>query len=283
MLNKLKDFSTITIGTLIVSIGVYFFKFPNHFSTGGVSGISVVLAKLIPSISTGQLVLIINGALLVLGFIFLGKSFGGKTVYCSLLLSFSLTFLEKLFPMSAPLTSEPLLELIFAVLLPAIGSAFLFHTGASTGGTDIVAMILKKYTSMNIGRALLATDALIAISSCFVFGMQTGLFSILGLISKSLVVDEVISTLTLVKNCVVITDNGLSKPVCDYITNGLKRGATIIDCKGYYTNNDKKAIVTVLKKSQIGMLREEIKNIDKHAFLIVTNTNEAYGRGFNTI
>ncbi|MEG2916182.1 MAG: YitT family protein, partial [Oscillospiraceae bacterium] len=95
MKEKIKDFVVMTLGTLIAGVGIYFFKFPNNFSTGGVSGLAIILAKIIPNISIGQMVLMINIALLIIGFIFLGKSFGGKTVYCSLLLSFSLTILEK--------------------------------------------------------------------------------------------------------------------------------------------------------------------------------------------
>ncbi|MEG0899597.1 MAG: YitT family protein [Oscillospiraceae bacterium] len=283
MKEKIKDFVVMTLGTLIAGVGIYFFKFPNNFSTGGVSGLAIILAKIIPNISIGQMVLMINIALLIIGFIFLGKSFGGKTVYCSLLLSFSLTILEKIVPIAAPLTNQPLMELIFAVLLTSIGSAFLFYSNASSGGTDIIAMILKKYSTMDIGKALLASDAIIATMSIFVFGIQTGLFSILGLVSKSFVVNIVMSSLTLSKNCIVIVNKEYSNEICEFITKVLHRGATILDCKGYYTDEEKTGIITVIKKSQIPALRTELRNIDKKAFLVVTNTNEAYGRGFNII
>ena len=115
--------------------------------------------------SASSYTFIINMALLVLGFLFLGKSFGAKTVYVSVLTSVGLSALEKLFPMSAPLTTEPVLELIFAIFLPALSAAILFNIGASGGGTDIVAMILKKYTSVPIGTALVLVDCVIVISS----------------------------------------------------------------------------------------------------------------------
>ncbi len=115
--------------------------------------------------SASSYTFIINMALLVLGFLFLGKSFGAKTVYVSVLTSVGLSALEKLFPMSAPLTTEPVLELIFAIFLPALSAAILFNIGASGGGTDIIAMILKKYTSVPIGTALVLVDCVIVISS----------------------------------------------------------------------------------------------------------------------
>ena len=147
------QYGLITVATLIMVVGIYVFKFPNNFSFGGVTGIAVLLAKL-SLFSASTWTFILNMALLVLGFLFLGKSFGIMTVYVSVLMSVGLSVLEKLFPMSAPLTNQPVLELIFAIFLPAFASAILFNVGASGGGTDILAMILKKYTPINIGTAL---------------------------------------------------------------------------------------------------------------------------------
>lgn len=148
-----KEYAILTLATLVMSAGTYLFKFPNNFSFGGVTGLAVVLSAVSP-LSAGTYNFIINMALLVLGFLFLGKGFGVKTVYISVLMSVALSAAEKLFPMSGPLTDQPVLELIFAIAIPGISSAIMFNMGASSGGTDIVAMILKKYTSMNIGTAL---------------------------------------------------------------------------------------------------------------------------------
>ena len=135
-----REWLYITAGILIMSAGIYFFKFPNHFSTGGVTGIAIVLGHYIPSVTPGTLVTIINVALLVLGFAVIGKSFGIRTVYASLLMSGTLQLLEVICPLDAPLTTQPLVELMFAVGLPAVGSAILFNLDASSGGTDILAM-----------------------------------------------------------------------------------------------------------------------------------------------
>lgn len=131
------EYGVITMATLLLVVGVYFFKFPNNFSFGGVTGIAVVLSAMSKA-SASSYTFIINMALLAFGFLFLGKSFGAKTVYVSVLTSVGLSALEKLFPMSAPLTTEPVLELIFAIFLPALSAAILFNIGASGGGTDII-------------------------------------------------------------------------------------------------------------------------------------------------
>lgn len=198
-----KEYAILTLATLVMSAGTYLFKFPNNFSFGGVTGLAVVLSAVSP-LSAGTYNFIINMALLVLGFLFLGKGFGVKTVYISVLMSVALSVAEKLFPMSGPLTDQPVLELIFAIAIPGISSAIMFNMGASSGGTDIVAMILKKYTSMNIGTALLAVDLLIAVSACFVFDITTGLFSLCGLFTKTIVIDTAIENINLCKYFTIV-------------------------------------------------------------------------------
>ena len=138
-----REYAMLTLATLIMVLGIYVFKFPNHFSFGGVTGIAILLSGAF-GIPAGTITFVINMALLVVGFLFLGKGFGFKTVYVSVLMSAALSLLEKLLPMDAPFTTQPVLELIFAIVLPALGSAILFNIGASSGGTDILAMILRK-------------------------------------------------------------------------------------------------------------------------------------------
>lgn len=275
----IKDYALITAGVMLVVIGVYFFKFPNNFSIGGVTGIAILLSKLVPGgVSSGTLVLIINCILLVVGYLFLGKSFGNRTVYGSLLLSLSLKLLEVIAPMDGPLTDQPALELAFAVILPSIGAALLFNIGGSTGGTDIIAMLLKKYTNIDIGRSLLITDFLLTVAVFPVFGITTGLFSIMGLLLKSTLVDSVIENLNLNKYFTIISEN--PKPICDYILTELNRSATVFDAKGAFTERDKKIILTVMNRSQAVQLRKHIKQVDSGAFILITNTSEIIGRGF---
>ncbi|HPJ76042.1 MAG TPA: YitT family protein, partial [Clostridia bacterium] len=161
----IKDYTLITLGVLFVTIGVYFFKFPNNFAIGGVTGLAMILSNALGgTVSSGTIVLVVNVILLIIGYLVLGKKFGNRTLYGSLLFSLSLNLLEILVPMTGPITDEPLLELAFAVMFPALGSAILFNIGASTGGTDIVAMLLKKYTSWDIGRSLLLTDLFLTLA-----------------------------------------------------------------------------------------------------------------------
>ncbi len=273
-----EEWLLITLGIVLMTAGIYFFKFPNHFSTGGVTGISIVLGRYFPDITPGTFVTVINVFLLIVGFLVLGKSFGAKTVYASLLMSGLLRLLEVVLPLARPMTNQPLLELMFAVGLPAVGSAILFNIGASSGGTDIVAMILKKYTAMNIGIALLCSDIIITLSACVAFGMETGLFSVLGLIIKSLFVDAVTDNLQVKKCFHIITSN--PGPIEDYITKVLHRGATELHGEGAYTHEGKTVLLTVVSRSQAVRLRMYIKQVDPHAFQIITTSTEIIGKGF---
>jgi uncharacterized membrane-anchored protein YitT (DUF2179 family) len=279
--HKFKEYVLITIGVLLVVFGVYFFKFPNNFSIGGVTGMAILLSKTFDgSISSGTIVLIINAILLAISYLVLGKSFGNRTAYGSLLLSLSLWLLEIIAPMEAPFTKEPILELAFAVILPAVGSAILFNIGASTGGTDIIAMLLKKYSNIDIGRALLMTDFLLTAASFLVFGIETGLLSILGLFLRSTLVDTVIENMNLNKYFTIICEN--PKPICDYIMKNVHRSATIFEAKGAFSERDKKIILTVMNRSQAVNLRKFIRYADPEAFILITNTSEIIGRGFRS-
>ena len=168
---NLKFFVKLNAGLILTAIGIVLFKTPNHFAFGGTSGLSILLASLFPQFNVGGFMWVINVLLVVLGYIFLGIGCMGWTVYSSFALSFFVSVCEVIWPLTAPLTSDTLLELVFAVLLPAVGSAIVFDIGASTGGTDIVALILAKHTSLEIGKALMVSDILIVAGAGVKFGI----------------------------------------------------------------------------------------------------------------
>ena len=279
-ISTLERYLLLTVGSLIMAVGIYFFKFPNNFSTGGVSGLSLILGRMLPSelLTPSTFVLIINTALLIVGFIFLGRNFAFSTVYCSMLLSLAVNVMERFYPMTQPLTNQPLLELCFAVLLPAFGSAILFNLNASSGGTDIVAMIVRKYTSLNIGMALMVADALITVAGLFCFGIQAGLFCILGLLMKSVMVDYVMDSFRTKKCFQIITTN--PDPIVEFITVNLHRGATLEDVYGAFHHERKTMIITVLTRAQALALRRFIHTNDPHAFMVITASTEIVGKGF---
>ena len=304
ILDFLKTYTIITFGGLVVAFGVYFFSFPNNFSTGGTSSLSVLVSQVVaataPSLSPyftpGTIMAVSNIILIIIALIIFGKQFAFKTVYCSILVSGATFVLEILLPIDRikgivehsalfgggpTLTGEPLIELIFAISCIAVGSAVTFSVGASSGGTDIVAMILKKYTKMNISRALFVSDAVLVFASFFIFDIKVGLFSTLGLILKSFIVDIVIDGIYKTKCFHIITSR--ADEILDFINNKLHRGATVSLASGSFSHEDKKMIITVLSRGQALQLKEFISQTgDGTDFTFITNSSDIIGKGFRS-
>jgi uncharacterized membrane-anchored protein YitT (DUF2179 family) len=275
---RIQFFLTLNLGLFLTAIGIEVFKAPNHFALGGTSGLSIILSTLFPKFPVSAFMWLINLALVLLGLAFLDRRTMGWTVFSSFALSFYVSILERLIPLSAPLTNDTLLELIFAVGLPAVGSAIVFNIGASTGGTDILAMILKKYSSLQIGKALLLVDAAIVATASALYGPRTGLYCILGLISKSFVVDSFIENVNTQKVCTVIC----SRPndVVGFLVSELHRTATVREERGAFTGRPETVLVTVLSRREATRLRIYLRETDPHAFMTMVNSSEIVGRGF---
>lgn len=271
------EYAFISFAILLMDVGIYVFKFPNHFSFGGVSGLAVILNEVL-HVSPGLINLVINLVLLVIGFCVLGKGFGIKTTYATILSSVILSGMEVLFPLSSPLTNQPLLELLYAIALPAVASAMLFYVSASSGGTDIIAMIFKKYTTFDIGTTLILTDAVFVLLSFWVFDIHTGLFSVCGLVTKSIFVDHTLDQMKLSKYFTIICDD--PEPICAFIKDTLNRSATIYHAQGIYTHEGKTVILCALDPRQAVILERYIQKTEPTAFIMVTKSNETIGKGF---
>ena len=276
--NSVREFLMLTAGAILTAAGVYFFKIPNGFSTGGFSGLSILLGKLIAGVNTSTFVTVLNILSLVVGFAFLGRGVGWKTAYCTLLFTGMINVFEWIYPMSAPLTGEIVLELIFASLLGAIGAALVFKCGGSTGGTDIIALVFRKYTSADISVCMLVADGLIVAASFFVFDIKTGLCSVIGMLIKTYLVQTVVDSLNRRKSLMIITT--APHEITKYITETLHRSATVWDAQGAFTDAEKSVIFSAMTPYQAAKLRDFAKSVDEHAFVTINKTSEIYGKGF---
>ena len=278
---KILWFLILNLGLIFTAAGISIFKTPNHFAIGGTSGVAILLADLFPRLNVGGAMFLINLLLVVLGLIFLGRGFTGATIYASAALSAYVALFEQLVPLSTPLTDDTMLELIWAVILPAVGSALVFNIGASTGGTDIIAMILSKHSSLEIGKALLVSDFLITAATFWLFDVRTGLYCILGLLLKTFLVDIVIDGINSRKYVTVVS----CKPdeIKSFILETLHRGATVSRAEGAFTHQPEQVITTALTRRQAVLLRNYIRKIDPHAFITMVNSSEIIGKGFREI
>ena len=277
---KLIYFLLLNFGLAVLAAGMHFFKAPNNFAFGGTSGISILISSLTP-FNVGTAMLLINAVLVVIGLIFLGPKRMGVTIYSSMALSVFVDLFERIWPMSAPFTDDKFLELCYAVILPAVGSAIVFNIGASSGGTDIVAMILSDKTSIEIGKALLLSDFLIALAAGGLYGVRTGMYCVLGLLAKAFVVDGVIENINIRKKITIVSKH--PDEILEFIINDLKRGATVYTAHGAFSGRDEEVITTVLGRRQAVLLRNHIRRVDPASFITIVNSSETIGKGFRSI
>lgn len=276
-LHKLADYAVLTGTGIIVPVIIHFFQLPNRFVFGGVTGLALLLSSITP-ISFTTYNLCINVGLLILGFLCLGRSFGLRTVYVTLLISFSFELLDWLAPVRAPLTDQPFLEMLIVTVAIACTSALLFQKGASGGGTDIAAMVLRKYVRIDIGKALLLVDSIAVLFTFPLYGLTIGLFSVVGLLAKSFVVDNFIESINLCKYFTIVCDK--PEEICDYIRYDLIRGATVYRAQGVYSHETKSVILVAVSRSQAILLRNFVRMHAPDAFLVITNSSEIVGKGF---
>jgi uncharacterized membrane-anchored protein YitT (DUF2179 family) len=269
------------LGLVLCAVGFNFFATPNHFVFGGATGASIVMASRIPGLSASQCMWIINLILIGLGCLFLGKQVMGWTLYYSFSLTLICSLLEHFWPISVPMTEDPLLELVFSVMLLSASSGIVFCSGATTGGTEILALILQKYLGLDFGKALLVSDVTIVVAAAEIYGPSVGLYCILGLLVKGIVVDNAIGSIHLCKVCTVISRK--PEAVRDYILHTLNRAATEQPVRGAYTHEEKTAILVVLNRRQTVQLRNFLRTTDPEAFLTVVNSSEIGGNGFQPI
>jgi len=216
--------------------------------------------------------------LFIMGFIFIGRQFGAKTIFSSFALSGTIALFEILLPNFNPIVDDIFLNLFFGILTSGIGMAVVFYQNASTGGTDIVAKIINKYFNLEMGKALLTADFFVVFCALFVYGTQAGLYALLGILMNAFIIDNIIEGLNLKISVTIIT----SKPseVETFIIEALDRGATIYAAQGAYTKKDKPVIATVLNKREFIKLKKFVQTTDPKAFVMVANVREVIGEGF---
>ena len=272
-----KEYGLLTLATIGTILENYMFKFPNHFTFGGVTGIAVLLSGVFDG-SPSTYSFIINIILFVLGFLILGKGFGIKSIYVTLLFSVGLEAAQYIYPVTEPITTQPVLDWIFAFVLTAVSSALIFNLGASSGGTDIIALILKKYTKIKIGTALMIVDLVVVVSAFFIYGSTVGCFSLAGYLAKAFFVDNIIEGLNSYKYFTIVSED--ADAICGFIQDALNRSATIYTAEGSYTHRKKTVIMTVVNRSQAVKLRNFVRAVEPDSFMMITNSSEIIGNGF---
>ena len=282
MQDKIKTYGGILIGALLIAAGIYFFWAPSSLAAGGVSGLAVIVKAILKVIPIGIIIFVLDMIMFIIGFIFLGKSFGIKSLYCSVSVSVITTLLEAIWPSWQPIGNDLLLQLIFGCLLIAIGQAIVFNLDASSGGTDIIAKIINKYTQLNIGTSLMIADMTVVLLAIGILGLEKGLYAALGVVITSNLIDYFISGFTVQRYVMIIPSNKeCAQSINRFILEDLDRGATIYHGEGAYSQEDKRIITTVVDRKEFLELKKKVLVLDPHAFVTVQNLHEVVGEGFS--
>ena len=269
--NTIKDFAVITFGTAIVAVAVFFFMLPSHLSVGSGTALAMVLSNFIP-LSVATLSLILNIFLLVVGVLLVGREFGAKTIYCTILMPLMLGLLETLFLNVQSITQDPLLDMISYILIVSMGQAILFSSNASSGGLDIVAKILNKYFHLDLGKALSYSGMAVALSSALCYDSKTVVLSVLGTYFGGIVVDNFIFGMHIKRRVCVISK--YLDDIVEFVLHDLHSGATLYESIGAYGKDRKMEMVTIVDKTEYRLLMDYIRKTDPKAFVTVYSVSD---------
>ena len=271
----MKEFIVITFATLIVSAAVFFFLIPSQVSVGSISGLAMILGNII-RLHISIITFILNGLLLIIGFLLIGKEFGAKTVYTSLLLPLFLRIFEIWFPDFSSINGDPFLDMVCYIFVVSIGLAILFRENASSGGLDIVAKLLNKYFRMDMGKAMALPGMCVALSSILFYDKKLVVLSLLGTYLNGLVLDHFIFGLNLKKRVCIISEK--EAEIRSFILNRLHSGATIYEGRGAYDGQPKTEIITIVDKNEYALLMSYLLKTDPSAFVTVYTVSEVIYR-----
>ena len=267
----IRDMAVITFATFIVAVAVFFFMMPNNLAIASIAGLAVVLQKFIP-LSVATISLIFNVGLLIIGFIFVGREFGGKTVYTSVILPIFVGIFEKLFPKYNGLTGDPFLDMICYIFIVSIGLSLLFNHNASSGGLDIIVKILNKYLHIDKGKAMSIAGMLVSLSAIFAYDKKTVVLSVLGTYLNGIILDYFLFGTNIKKKVCILSRK--NEEIKKYILKNMHSGATLYKVIGAYNNEEHEEVVAIVNKREYGVLMQFIRRTDPDAFVTVSTINE---------
>lgn len=271
----IKEYSLITFGGFLIAVAVFFFMIPSNTAVGSITGLSVMISHVTP-LPVSVLLFGFNMILLIIGFVFLGKEFGGKTVYVSILMPIFQYIFEICFPNFQSLSNDALIDTISYLLIVSIGQAILFHHNASSGGMDIIAKMLHKFAHFDLGQAMTIGGMCIAVSGILVYEPKFVVLGILATYANGVILDNFINGFNRRKRVCILSSK--HEEVQEFIVNKLNRGVTLYQAMGGFNKEEKVEVVTILARSEYATLMNYLQEIDENAFVTVSTVNEVIGK-----
>lgn len=269
-LATIQEYVVITIATMIIGAAVFFFLMPSHLTVGSISGLAIVVGNFVP-LPISTITMIFNVGLLVIGFVLIGREFGAKTVYTSILLPVVIGIFEKIFPNNGSMTGDPFLDMICYIFAVSIGLAMLFNRNASSGGLDIIAKLMNKFMHIDLGCAMSISGMAVALSSALVYDKKIVVLSVLGTYLNGIVLDHFIFGFDMKKRVCIVSNK--EEAIRHFILNELHSGATIYEAYGAYNLQPRREIITIVDKNEYARLMSFIEKTDSEAFVTVYTVN----------
>ncbi|MFX3673914.1 MAG: YitT family protein [Paenisporosarcina sp.] len=263
----------IIIGAAIIAVGFNVFLLPNEVASGGVSGISTILKGLFDW-KPGLVQYAFNIPLFIAGVIFLGKQFGARSLVGTLTLPMFVILTSGW----EPATLNPLLGALFGGISVGVGLGIVFRGNASTGGTDLAAQIITKYTGLSLGTSVMLIDGLIVLSAALVFDIEKGLYALIGLFVTTKTIDIIQLGFSQSKMVYIITNK--QEEIRDAIYTEINRGVTKLPAVGGFTEQERPILLVVVYQTEFTKLKHVVKTVDPSAFVIVSDAYEVLGEGF---
>ena len=266
-----REFVTLTVGSAIIAVAVYFFMLPSKVTVGSASALALVLSNFIP-LPVSVITFAMNAGLLIIGYLVIGPEFGIKTVYTSLIMPCFMGLFEIIAPNNAPIANDQLLDVICYILIVSIGQAILFSCNASSGGLDIVAKLMNKFLHMEVGKAISLSGMLVALSSALCYDKRTVVLSVLATYFCGLIVDYFIFGMNIKRKVCILSSK--HEEILSYNLHDLHSGATLYDGIGAYNKQVRREIVAIVDKQEYRKLMDYLKSTDPNAFITVYSVQE---------
>lgn len=270
---RIGDYIGIIFGSVIVAIGLNALLIPNRIAAGGASGIATILVHLF-AISPGIVLLAINIPLLIASSVVFGLRFGVYTILGSLATSLAVEFTQGI-PL---LTNDPLLAAIYGGVVAGIGMGIVFRFRGSTGGTDIAAKLVSHYSGVSLGEALLAIDAVVVLAAGIVFSAEFAMYALIAIFVTAKLIDVVQEGLYSAKAMFIISNH--ADAIAKELMSKIERGVTVFPSRGGFSNQDRATLFCVVGRTELTRAKRVVLDVDKQAFVVVTDAHEVLGEGF---
>ncbi|WP_394218584.1 YitT family protein [Halobacillus trueperi] len=269
------DYGLVILGSFFVALAFNLFLLPNNIASGGVAGVSTI-TKGVFGWEPGVVQWVLNIPLFIMGVVILGKNFGLKSFVGTVTLPLFVLLTSEM----APATPNPLLGAIFGGMGVGLGLGIVFRGRASTGGIDLAAQVLHKFTHLPLGISVALLDGMIVLTSAIVFSLEEGLYALIGLFATSRTIDFVQVGLNTSKNVMIITED--VDEVRSAIFEQIDRGVTVLSGAGGYTDQERRVVMCVVQQNEFIKLTQTVKTVDPGAFVVAMNATEVLGEGFKT-